>query len=272
MAGTGKKWLIGCGAGCGITILLNIIMVIGAGFLFTQPMNKAASSQKELTAAYGEPNDFVPAVDGLTAERIESFLAVRTRLMPSCAKFEDIVGGFEAMDELDKGGDEPSAKEIFQGLGKVMGSVKGLVMEMGEVLEIRNDALMVEDMGLGEYTWIYVLSYNSWLGYAPNTGIDNADGGDFSSRERGLVEDLMNAHADALAEIGRSAEAELWRKELEKLDYSDSGIPFENGSLPLEITGALEGYRSRLEESYCAPMSEFDLGVIKKKGMSFHAN
>ncbi len=272
MAGTGKKWLIGCGVGCGVTILLNIILFVGAGFLFTKPMTKAANSQKELTAAYGVPNDFVPEVGGLTPQKIEAFLAVRAELMPSCEEFEGVAGGFAAMDELDQGGDEPSAKEIFMGLGKVMGSVKGLVMEMGEVLEIRNHALMAEDMGLGEYTWIYVLAYNSWLEYEPNTGIDSSDGGSFSSREQGLIEDLMNAHAGALAEAGRNDEAELWREEADKLDWSDTGVPFQNSELPKEITDALESYRSRLESSYCAPMSEFDLGVIKKKGMSFHAN
>ena len=50
------------------------------------------------------------------------------------------------MDELDQGGDEPSTKEIFSSLGKVMGSVKGLVTEMGEIMEIRNEALVEQEM------------------------------------------------------------------------------------------------------------------------------
>ncbi len=272
MAGTGKKWLIGCGVGCGVTILVNILLFVGAGVFFSQPMNKAVSSQKKLTEAYGEPGDFIPGVEGLTPERIETFLAVRQALMPSCQDFEEIVGGFEAMEELDNGGEEPSAKEIFTGLGKVMGSVKGLVMEMGTVLETRNEALMAEGMGLGEYTWIYVLAYNSWLGFEPNTGIDGSDGGSFNSREVGLIEELLKAHAGALAEVGRSEEAEVWRDAAKKLDWSDTGVPFENKLLPVEITQGLEFYRSQLEEVYCPPMSEFDLGVIKKKGMSFHSN
>ena len=158
------------------------------------------------------------------------------------------------------------------GLGKVMGSVKGLVTEMGQVIELRNEALVSEEMGLGEYTWIYVLAFNSWLGYEPNTGIESSNGGSFNSREQGLIEDLMNSHADALAEAGRTAEATVWRDEADKLDWSDSGVPFENSALPAEISGILQAYRSRLEEAYCVPMSEFDLGVIKKRGLSFHSN
>lgn len=272
MAGTGKKWLIGCGVGCGVTILLNIIMFVGAGVLISRPMNEAVNSQKELAELHGSPNDYVPGVDSITPQRIEAFLAVRQELMPSCSKFKDIAGGFEAMDDLDQGGEEPSAKEIFQGLGKVMGSVKGIIMEMGEVMELRNEALMEQEMGMGEYTWIYVLAFNSWLGYEPNTGIESTDGGNFSPREKGLIEDLMNTHAEALAEAGRSEEAALWREEAETLDWSDTGIPFEGDLLPVEISTALEKYRSRLEEAYCVPMSEFDLGQIKRTGLSFHSN
>ena len=272
MAGTGKKWLIGCGVGCGVTILLNIIVILGAGFFFTRPMNKAVNSQKKLAELHGEPGDFVPAVDGLTTRRLEAFLAVRRNLMPSCQEFKDIAGGFEAMNELDKGGDEPSTKEIFTSLGKVMGSVKGLVTEMGEIMEIRNEALVEQEMGMGEYTWIYVLAYNSWLGYEPNTGIEDSDGGNFNNREKDLIGDLMIAHADALAEKGRTDEAEVWRKEADKLEWSDSGVPFADTNLPLEISKALEAFRGRFEEVYCPPMSEFDLGQIKKKGMSFHSD
>jgi hypothetical protein len=272
MAGTGKKWLIGCGVGCGVTILLNIILFVGAGFLFTQPMNKAVGSQKKLAEAYGEPNDYVPGVDSLTPQRMEAFLAVRQVLMPACEEFEGIAGGFAAMDELDSGGDEPSTKEIFQGLGKVMGSVKGLVTHMGEIMELRNEALMEQEMGMGEYTWIYVLAFNSWLSYEPNTGIESTSGGEFGARERSLIEDLLNAHADALAEAGRFEEAEIWRKEVEKMDWSGTGIPFEGIALPREITMVLEAYRSRLEEAYCPPMTEFDLGQIKKRGFSYHSD
>jgi len=153
-----------------------------------------------------------------------------------------------------------------------MGAVKGLVTEMGEIMEIRNEALVEQEMGMGEYTWIYVLAFNSWLGYEPNTGIESTDGGSFSQREQDLIEGLLYAHADALAAAGRLDDAELWKNEAESLGWSDTGVPFSDGSLPLEITRVLETYRSRLEAVYCPPMSEFDLGQIEKNGMSFHAD
>ena len=152
-----------------------------------------------------------------------------------------------------------------------MGSIKGLVTEMGKVMEIRNNALLEQGMGMGEYTWIYVLTYNSWLGYAPNTGVEDG-GGEFTNREQTLIADLMTGYADALSRAGRTEDAELWRAEVKKLEWNDGGTPFGDGTLPTEITAVLEPYRTRLEASYCATLADIDLGQIKKKGLSFHSN
>ncbi|MCP4293006.1 MAG: hypothetical protein GY780_14365 [bacterium] len=271
MAGTGKKWLIGCGVGCGVTILLNILLFVGFGVMMTRPMNKAADSQKALTEALGPARDFQPEVDGITAARIEAFLAVRAQLMPSCGEFEGIEEGFSAMDKMDDSDEEPSAGEIIKGLGKVMGSVKGIVMEMSAVLEIRNTALLQQQMSLGEYTWIYILTYNSWLEYKPNTGVED-EGGRLSGRSAILMADFMETHAARLEEAGRSVEADLWRQDLARKDWDEVFVPFSTTSVPEEISLVLEPYRLQLEESYCPPMSQFDLDQIKKKGMSFHSN
>ncbi len=271
MAGTGKKWLIGCGVGCGVAIMLNIFLFVGAGILFTRPMDKAVKSQKILTENFGEPGDYIPEAGSLSPDRIEIFLAIRKELMPSCLEFEKATAGFQAMEEIGESEEEPSAGEIFKGLGKVMGSVKGLVMEMGQVVELRNQALVEKNMSMGEYTWIYVLAYYSMLDHIPNTGVDS-DGGSFSSREQDVIEDLMANHAQALATAGRSEEADLWRAELKKLNWDDDVIPFSGRPLPEEILVDLEPYRAQLEASYCVAMSEFDLGMIKKSGLSFHSD
>ena len=268
MAGAGKKWLIGCGVGCGVIILLNILLFVGAGIMFTRPMDKAVDSQKDLIEATGKPQNYIPEPGSLTPARLEIFLSVRSRLVPSCEKLESAVEGFQAMEEIGENDEDPSAGEIFQGLGQLMGSVKGMVVELGKVLEIRNRALLEEGMGLGEYTWIYVLSYNSWLGYLPNEGVDS-EGGNFSSREAGLIEDLMESHATALENAGRQEEAQLWHLEIKKLNWGEGETPFAHGDLPEEIKSVLLPFRARLEQSYCPPMSEFDLGQMKKSGMSF---
>ena len=39
--------------------------------------------------------------------------------------------------------------------------------DFGDYVAARNEALLAQGMGLGEYTWIYALTYHVWLGHAP---------------------------------------------------------------------------------------------------------
>ena len=45
MADSGKKWLIGCGVGCGAVILLGILLSVGGSLYLMGPFNKAVDAQ-----------------------------------------------------------------------------------------------------------------------------------------------------------------------------------------------------------------------------------
>jgi hypothetical protein len=271
LAGTGKKWLIGCGAGCAGMILLSILVSVGGALFMTRPMSRAVDAQRDLTAEYGAREAFTPPAR-LQPERVEVFLAVRREVMESCAQFEEIVGRFQAMEELDSGDGDPSAGEVFQGLKGVMGAVLGMGQAMGEVTQIRNEILRDKGMGMGEYTWIYILAYNSYLGKMPNTGIDGEDGREYSGNMLRLISTLMESHATALEEAADPESAQLWRDELARLKRVDEGVPFPDGALPDRLPGIFSPFRKQLERNYCPALAEFDLGRLKKSGMSFHAD
>jgi len=126
-------------------------------------------------------------VEGISADRLEIFLAVRHDLLPMCEEFRKIGESFAAMDELDKGGDEPSKGEIFKAMGGLTGSIFGMVGNLGRFTELRNEALLGHGMSLGEYIWIYVLVYNSWLGEVPNRDFDGDARGAMSSKEQKVL-------------------------------------------------------------------------------------
>jgi hypothetical protein len=175
------------------------------------------------------------------------------------------------MDKLDQQGDDPPVGEILKGVGNVMGSAMSMAGEIGALTASRNNELLKNKMGLGEYAWIYVMTYNSWLGYTPNTEYQGDSSEGFSERESSFIKQLMLNHARALEEVERHQEANLWRDEAGRLSRSEGRVPFNAGSLPPEITAALVPYRTRLEASYCAAMAQFDLGNIKKKGFSIQS-
>ena len=260
MAGTGKKWLVGCGVGCGSLILISILFSVVGGFFFMRPLDRAVESQKVLADVYGEFDGFRPPAR-LDPERITIFVTIRRDMMSLCPKFEAITARFRAMDEIDDT-EDPSPGQIFQGLKGVMGAVFGMGQAMGEVLQVRNEALQEHGMGLGEYTWIYVMT--------PNTGIDRPEGAGYRGHKLGVIVTLMGNHAEVLDAAGRLEDAAVWRNEAGRLQRVDEGVPFAGGALPASLARSLAPYRDHLEKTYCPAMAEFDLDRIEKKGMSYH--
>ena len=249
-----------------------ILVTVGGSILMMRPFNKAASQQEELKVKFGAREEFIPPPVSLTPDRIHRFLAVRQELMQHCAQFTDIAGSFQKMEELDAQGDDPPVGEILKGVGNIMGSVFSVAGEIGALNHSRNNELLKNEMGLGEYIWIYVLAYNSWLGFEPNTGFEGDDTGGFSVKEAGYIRSLILNHASALEEVGRTKEAKLWREEAGHLERSEGRVPFSSGNLPSEVTAALAPYRSKFTATYCPAMAEFDLGRVKKKGLSFRSD
>jgi hypothetical protein len=272
MAGSGRKWLVGCGVGCAVTALLAIVVTVGGGIILTRPFTRAADSQQELNERFGAREDFQPSLATFERDRLKAFMAVRRELVPICAEFEAVAAKFAAVEKLDEGGDDPSAGEAIRTVLPVIGAAFGIAGKIGRHNELRNRALLDQDMSLGEYVWYYVLVYNSWLGYAPNQEFDDSEGaGDYTRSERRVILALLEHHAEALRDAGRTAEADLWAAEAGAILDSPTGVPFGPGGLPEAYARFLEPWRGKLEPSYCAATSSFELNRIRKKGLSFHS-
>ncbi|MBK8167019.1 MAG: hypothetical protein IPK64_13850 [bacterium] len=274
MAGKPRKWLLGCGLGCGGLILLSIGGPIVLGLFLMPPLDRAIDAQKELVAALGAPDDHVPPAGPVAADRLDAFLAVRRAVMPHCAAFEEFTRDLGRMDELGSQSDQPPGREIFRAVTSVTGSILGLVGDIGKLNEARNRALLEQKMGLGEYTWIYVLAYHSWLGHPIPDRADGDDGeGDGArvERLRTTVLGLMRRHAAALEEVGDGAAAGLWRDEADRMEGAAAEVPFGPGGLPPDYTAAFAARGDELRATWCAPMAEYDLGEVRRSGLTVHA-
>jgi len=273
VAGAGRKWLIGCGAGCGGLILMVIIISVVGGIWMTRPMSEAVKSQKALNEMHGSRETFVPGPQGITADRMEIFLEVRRTLMTNCAEFARIGEKFKAMDELDKQGDDVPKGEALMAVGGLMGSIMGLATELGKFTQARNEALLAGGMGQGEYIWIYVLAYNSWLGHPPNTSFDSEDsGGKLTNKEQSAIQSMVEHHVEALNEAGLNDRADVWEQELRRMERSETGVPFKGKELPDGLPDFFGRYEMDLQEVFCPETAGFELNQIKKKGLSFHSN
>jgi hypothetical protein len=268
---TTKKWLVGCGIGCGVIVLILIALGI-TGYLFfkniAEEFKDYDALMTTLTERYGSIKDFTPNPDGtIGPERLELFLAVREAFGPVREKLEisfktlqNRVGQSEI--EIKK------PKNIFQ----MIKTGVGLIPQIGEFMKSRNQALLDTGMGMGEYYYIYVISFYSWLGYKPEDGPDFEIVGPDDERRSWDQEEVLEERRDInlrrlhrmllpmlhnqLEKLPASDSADIsdqWHKdleaEIEAMEADRYRLPWQDG-LPDVIESSLQPFRYKLEQSY----------------------
>jgi hypothetical protein len=285
---TTKKWLVGCGIGCAVIVLILIVLGVG-GYMFFKNMIGEFQEQEELmeilTERYGQIRDFCPDPDGtISPARIEAFLSVREafsqsreHLETSMRELQERVGQSEV--EVKK------PKNVFQMLKLGF----GLIPQIAEFLKDRNQALLDAEMGMGEYYYIYAIAYFSWLGKLPEDGPDfeimgpDEEGSSWGELDR---EEILEERRDSMLRRLHRSLLPMIQNQLEKLvatDISDEKIEWQQaleteiqtmeedryrlpwqGGLPDVIKSSLEPFRGRLEQSYNEMTNPFELTIEQR--------
>ncbi len=289
MAGTGRKWLVGCGIGCGLIIL----MTVGIGTVgyfgvkkFVDRAENLEASMEQMDAEYGSPSDFVPRVDGsIPSDRMAVFLAVREQMTPVRTEVSDI---FLTLDGQNDAGV----------IDKVKAGVKFLPSLL-VFIEERNRTMMEQGMGVGEYQYIYALAYYGLLGVDPSDGPgfsvtsdDEAEEQGFQwqgnigdekpekvreERERDLRRlvnrvqarvlanqlEALDADVSALGDLDRETWREQLAAEAAAMDRESLRLLWEEG-MPEQIRASLEPYRSQLEGTYDPMTSILEMGLVNQ--------
>jgi hypothetical protein len=288
MAGAGKKWLLGCGIGCGLIVL--VFAGIGTvGYFgvkkFADRAERIDETFDRMDAEYGQPSDFVPEIDGhVPADRMEVFLAVRDEMRGVQQEVSDL---FRTLD-----GDSGAGV-----IDKVKAGMK-FIPSLFIFIEERNNIMLDHGMGVGEYQYIYSLAYYSLLGKDPADGPrftvvsddeehqpdgwrwkikagddDEAEIAEKRAREvRRFVNRVQSRvvenQLEALDEAGYVAglDFETWRAELaaEAAAMARESLRFlwEEG-LPAQIRDSLEPYRTRLDATYDEMTSILEMGLVE---------
>lgn len=282
-----SKWLIGCGVGCGVVILILIILA-ASGYFFIKNITEGFKETEELTEAltekYGAIREFCPDPEGaIPPERIEAFLAVRNSLGPIKEKFE------RSIDILSQERDRVQAeKEPSAGILTRIRAGFGIIPLMAEFINLRHQALLDNGMGLGEYYYIYVVAYYSFLGKSP------ADGFEYGFMERAeerrryvwdeeesredhldrirrrlhrMVLPMLQNQYQKLQERGLAGVRESWLRALERevraLEEDRFRLPWQDG-LPDVLKNSLLPFRERLEESYSKVLNSLEFTVDQR--------
>jgi hypothetical protein len=258
--------LKGCLIGCGVLILLGIGLSVGGPLLMMRPFQRAIDTRQELDQRFGEQDAYTPAADGsIAAARIEVFLAVRSELAGVCAEMTASFTQMKSMERFDDQ-EEVSRSEVLREAVKTVRSAFGVPVAMAGLFETRNRALLEAEMGLGEYTYIYVMAFHQLL-LEENEYDELMDDEAINSRVSAVLRELLRRQLVALRETPADpAGAAVLEAEIDALERDRDRIPWQDG-LPAAIASSLEPYRTRLDESFCPATAAIDLRINERQGV-----
>jgi hypothetical protein len=228
----------------------------------------AERAEDRLEAEYGPVREFTPPADGgVSAERLEAYLAVRELMAPQRAALSESVEGLAPTRD---GGAVSGLRAARAGIS--------MAPRMLEFARSRNEALLKIGMGPGEYTWIYWLTYHAWLGHPVDESLlkdimearsetdgsvqMHIDGMDFEYAERQLRRDiqamLRNLESALADDPDRAELSGLVAGEIAAIDADPDRMPWADG-LPGVFVVGLDPYCDRLEASYSPATNPFEL-------------
>jgi hypothetical protein len=284
-SGSTNKWLIGLGIGCGAVVFIIIVLGI-MGYFFvkniTQGFRETEATLKSLSAKYGQIEAYCPNPDGsISADRIRVFLSAREAAAPLRRKLE---ASFETLSKGKK------AKDVDIGPSpNVFSMIKtgvGVVPQIAEYFKARNQALLDAGMGMGEYYYIYVIAYHSWLKKPPDDGpgfrltgpgenrmdSDDQDAHEYQQdlikrrAHRTVLPMLQNQFAKLTSEPAGKPE-EKWRQilaaEIKALEADRYRLPWQDG-VPDVLESSLKPFQAELEVGYSRMTNVLEISFDKK--------
>jgi hypothetical protein len=277
----GRRWLAGCGLGCGILALLGIgACVVGALYLkhTFRGIEKANQSQDALIAELGGVDAYVPPSHGVPPpDRLELFVAVREEVKGERAQVEGAIAELPPPELTEDGAVVGKIRLGLEALGDLIDS-------MGTYLQARNRALLERRMSVGEYVYIYTLTYYSWLGHTPGEapeirqdpdgvriGVFDEGSGIFNEqavrrRYRRYILGMVREQLAASKQASAAGDGKVWRMALEaeihRLEM-DPGRVLWRDSLPPSIEVSLRPFRDRLEAAYSPSTNRIELPLAE---------
>lgn len=257
-------------------LLLAGVVLLSMGGMWLSRMSKEfdASSQASTTLdeRFGKPSQFGPSADGaVPPDRMEAFLAVRDATAPTRTAIAGIFAKFPTREEAEALENAPFFEKITRGFGIARTGME-LPTTLGEFFRVRDETLLAQEMGMGEYSYIYVLVYHTWLGHPPVDGPlrDGSEGAaPVPAGVQGRIHDNLATMLENQAAALPAGAPQEWRDrlaaEIAALKEDATRIPWKDG-LPEAIAASFAPYRDRLEASYVPATNLFELARNRKRG------
>jgi hypothetical protein len=294
-----SKWLKGCGIGCAVIAIIVIAGSIGSYYYIKtkiQNFKQAEHSLQVLEETLGQVDQYCPEADGkIKPERIKIFLSIRDtteNLRNQLTQTVEQINKF-----VDK---EPKA---FKNVMAIFQQSSKALPQLAYYLKFRNELMIEHNLGLGEYYYIYVISYFSWLKKSPEDGpdfrlpkIEEKDStnsvnvnykdvgedkdywsGDKVKQDRRnytmkrinkIFLTMLHCQLNELKKSASISKEKDWsirlQQEIEFLKADVNHVPW-SGGLPQALEKSLEPFREQLEKSYHAILNPMEINPISEK-------
>jgi hypothetical protein len=148
--------------------------------------------------------------------------------------------------------DSLTGREVAETTKGLAGASAEIAPFIGEFFEQRNRSLLEAEMGLGEYSYIFLVAYRDQL-------LDEAihdelfsEGGPLAPEVQVTLRTMLTHQLERLeADGGTGDPRQRLEHEIEAMEQDPSRLPWQDG-LPAAIETALAPHRGQLDAAFCS--------------------
>ena len=255
-----------------LVISFIIVFVVTSGvFFLTAGIRDAKRVEQTLIDRLGWADQYTPSPDGsISPQRIESFIRIREILQPDCADYQAVLTSIAKLEQMETDEESSSSDTASAGL-QGLKSAFSAGPRMVKFSTNRNQALLKEEMGIGEYLYIYLTSYGEQLAKEPASAFSNMEEAYVSERaRREFVQILSNQQlalqTNELQSTYPGLDEDL-QAEINALKDGSHSAPWPNGPIG-KARESLIPYQSQLNDLYCSGIVRIEL-LQKNRGLNF---
>jgi len=248
------------------------VFVLGAGaWMLLAPVQQAKQLEHSVIDRFGWATQYTPPADGfIPPDSLERFIGVRESVQPACKEFQGILDDVIRIEVIESDSRLPAGEKVSEGFDSFK-SMFGAVPALVAFMDARNAALLSEEMGLGEYIYIYLSAYAKQLALASQGRYAGQEESHLSPRARKEFVRILGNQLAALQAKGQNAAtltlATGLQEEMTALEDGSHATPWPDGP-PAETTRSLAPYRDRLSPLYCEGVVRVEV-LQKNKGFNF---
>ena len=252
--------------------IATIVFFLGAGtWFFILPIQQSKKLEQNLVDRFDWATRYTPQANGtIQPDRLDRFIRVREAVQANCRTFQGIINNVIRLETLESDPNLSTGQKTSEGIDSLK-SVFSAAPAFLEFMDARNTALLAEEMGLGEYIYIYLAAYGEQLAQEAQGRYAEQEEAYLSPRARKEYIQILGNQLAAL-QAGEQNTPSLalatgLQAEITALGDGSHPSPWPDG--PPEKTGeSLKPYDDRISALYCEGIVRVEI-LQKNKRFNF---